>query len=201
MINSDHNVVIEMGDEGPTLCSDGSSPKEKKKRSGSYMKRTKILNSFLGLFVIGVIIISFSCGICLAYNMQCEVEKQTHDADLTGASNLSSFQRQILTQKFDILGMYNVTFTNDNSHLKLDTFLEGVFDILQIIEGIDKSLPPYSEGGIVMLHSELQDVIYQLEHDIQEAIKYIKKLQQSLKTKPRRRPPLYSQHKTWNIYT
>ena len=185
--NSEQRVIVEMDDKVPTLCDDSSTPKEMKKKSGFCIEWTKIFNSPLGMLIIGLLL-GFGCGIFVVCNMRCEVEKHT---DLTITSNLTNcLQLQTPSQRFDKMGMHNVTTVSDeSSHLNLDAVLQGIFNLLQVIEGIDKSIPPYPEGGVTMLRKELQDVIYQLEYDVKKASEHIRELQESLKSKPRRRPP------------
>ena len=152
---------IEMDDKVPTVCS------------------TKIL------LVISIIVVlgGFSCGGCVVYYcLPCAVTKQVSDGDLTSTSNVTCFQSQIPSQT---LSMCNVTFSSNVQH----TILQEVFDFLWTIEDINKSLPPFSESGIIMLRKDLLQVIQQLEYDVQSAVKHVKKLQESLKPKYRRRPP------------
>ena len=77
----------------------------------------------------------------------------------------------------------NRTYINDFDQLRLDKVKQGMSEFLQIIEVMDESLSGYSE-----------EIIHQLDHDIQKGITDLKKLQESLIPKNRRRPPV----ETWN---
>ena len=137
------------------------------------------------IFII-VVLSGFSCGVCVVYYcLPCAVTKQVLGGYLTSTSNVTCFQSLIPSQTWS---MCNVTFSSHLQH----TILQGVFDFLWTIEEINKSLPPFSEGGVIMLRKDLLQVIQQLEYDIQNAVKHIKKLQESLKPKHRRRPPPHS---------
>ena len=183
-ITTDQSIAIDMGDKVPTAaCSSKLLPKEKKERSSFC---TKAINSSLVIFVLGVLV-GFSCGVCITYfYIPCSLTKETSDGDLTATLNVTRFQSQTPAQSFDVCGMYNITFIDDGSHLQY-TILQGIFNFLQTTEVINKSLPPFSEGGVRMLRKELLQVNQQLESDVQKAIKQLKKLQESLKPKPRRR--------------
>ena len=161
----------------------------KQERSGTCTKWTKsYLNPSLVVFTM-VVLGGLSCGVCAYYCMPCAVIKQASGGDLITASNATSLQSPIPVPAPNIFNMCNITFSvRDSSHFQC-TILEGVLDFLWTIEEINKSLPPFSEGGVIMLCNNLQSIIQQLEEDVQEAVKRVKKLQESLEPKQRRRPP------------
>lgn len=175
-------MIIEMGDNVPTVCST-------KERASVCFKWTKSFNTSLVTSIM-VVLGVFICGVCVVhYCIPCAVTKQASSGDLTATpSNVICFQSQIPVQAY-VLSMCNITFIpDDGGHLQ-HTIQQGIFDFLLAMEEINKSLPPFSEGGVIMLCKDLVQIIQQLENDIQNAVKHVKKLQESLKPKQRRRPP------------
>lgn len=169
-----------MGDKVPTVCS------TKKERSSICMKWTKSFNTSLVIFLI-VVLGGFSC--VIYFCVPCAVTKQASGGDLTATLSVTYFQSQIPAQTLNVLSMCNVTFIGDSSNLQ-HPILQGIFDFLLAIEEINKSLPQFLDGGVIMLCDNLLQVIQQLEYDVQKAIKHVKNLQESLKPKYRRRSPL-----------
>ena len=185
------SIVIEMGDKVPTVCSSKHLKKEKNEQSRFSRILKKILNSFLFIFIVGVLVGS-SCGVCVVYfYVPCSEIKVASDGDLIITSNITCLQSQTPAQGLDIFGMHNITFIDESSHLQKTILVQELLSFLQITELINKSLPPFSEGGVSMLRKELLQVIQQLKNDIQKASNKLKKLQESLKPKSRRRPSLH----------
>ena len=137
----------------------------------------------MAVFVVGVLF-GLSCGVYVTYyccGIGCDLHKQTCDQD---DSNLTRYQRQTPAQGVGGFGMKNF----DNSSRLEHSILPQIFDFLQAVEEIKESLPPFSEGGVIMLRKELLLIIHKLEYDVEEAIKQVKAFQESLKPKSRRRP-------------
>jgi hypothetical protein len=179
-------MIIEMGDKVPPVC---STKELKRKGSSSCIKWTRSLNTSLVMISILLVLVCFSLGIFIIYYCSpCDSTKQASSGDLTSTSNITCFQSQTPAQAVNIFNMCNITFVGNNSHLQ-HTILQGIFDFLWTIEEINKSLPPSSEGGVIMFCKDLLTVVQQLQYDVQKAVKYVKKLQESLKPKHRRRPP------------
>ena len=74
----------------------------------------------------------------------------------------------------------NFTKAVKSKHLELTT---GITQFLELVDELDESLSPYSEG-----------IIHQLSNSVKKGITDLKDLQESNKPKVRRRPSL----ETWN---
>lgn len=173
-----------MGDNVPPVC---STKVLKKEGSSSWIKWTKNLNASLVISIF-LVLVCFICGIFVYYCVPCVITKQASYGDLVSTSNVTCFQSQIPAVALGVFNMCNITFIDNSSHIQ-HTILQGIFDFLWTIEEINRSLPPFSEGGVIMFCKDLLPAIQQLEHDVQEAVKHVKILQESLKPKHRRRPP------------
>ena len=174
-----------MGDNVPPVC---SIKVLKKEGSSSCIKWIKSLNTSLMISIL-LVLVGFSYGVFIVYYcVPCAITKQASHGDLVSSSNVTCFQSQIPAQALDVFSTCNITFIGDSSHLQY-TILQGIFDFSWTTEEINKSLPPFSEGGVIMFCKDLLLIIQQLEHDVQKAVKHVKELQESLKPKLRRRPP------------
>ena len=173
-----------MGDIVPPLY---STKILKKEASSRCIKWTKILNTSL----VFSMVVCFICGFFIVYYcVPCASTKQVSHGDLVSSSNVTCFQPQIPAVALDVFSICNISFLDDGSHIQ-HIILQRIFDFSWTIEDINKSLPPFSEGGVIMFCNKLLLIIQQLEHDVQKAVKHVKELQESLKPKHRRRPPLY----------
>ena len=166
------------------LCTDNSLPSKDEMKISTCCTGICTLWSSKALFVVGVLILI--SGICFMYNykMQCKSVQQTH---VYNASILPSSEPLKRTHRLDVLARCswcNITYFKDALN-------QGLSDLLQIASQVEKSLstyPYYNE--VKMLHQELMLILHNHENTIQTHIEDLRKLQESLIPKQRKRPPV-----------